>query len=45
MQKVSEKTLSSSLKELNKLASKFSEDFSRYRVGKVSFKRQVKVGD
>ena len=45
LNRVTEKTLNNSLKELHRLVNKFNEDFQRYRMGKVTFKRQVKVGD
>lgn len=42
--KNSEKALNQSLREVNKLVNQFNNDFAKYRMGKITFRRVVKVG-
>ena len=42
--KFNEKGFTLSLKALNKLIHQFINDFQRYRMGKITFRRTVNIG-
>lgn len=42
--KYNEKAFLHSAREVNKLITHFSNDFSKYRMGKITFRKTVKVG-
>jgi hypothetical protein len=41
--KYNEKGFTHSLREVHKLVNQFNNDFNKYRMGKITFKRTVKV--
>jgi hypothetical protein len=42
--KYNENGFTHSLREVHKLVNQFNNDFNKYRMGKITFKRTVKVG-